>query len=64
MEERARGCWVLAVHIRGEANVVSDAGARDATFASRWNSDPFKDCVLASLQASCETLLLDGGHLM
>ena len=47
LAERSRGCWALAVHIQGEANVVSDAGSRDTSFAARWNTDPFKDCVLS-----------------
>ena len=47
IEERAAGCWALATHIKGTANVISDAGSRDVSFASRWNNDPFRDCTLS-----------------
>ena len=41
-EERRLGCWCMAVHIAGVNNVVSDRGSRDATFATRWNTDAHK----------------------
>ena len=34
------------MHLAGAANVVSDSGSRDSTFASRWNADPFREAVL------------------
>jgi hypothetical protein len=49
LAEREAGCWAMAVHIKGAANVVSDAGSRDVDFAERWNRDPFRE---ASLSAS------------
>jgi hypothetical protein len=47
--ERSAGCWALAVHLAGSANVISDAGSRDANFVTRWQSDPLR---LASLKKS------------
>ncbi|CAK0899596.1 unnamed protein product, partial [Prorocentrum cordatum] len=44
--ERSAGCWCLAVHLAGAANVISDSGSRDSAFASRWNADPFREAVL------------------
>ncbi|CAK0847543.1 unnamed protein product, partial [Prorocentrum cordatum] len=44
--ERSAGCWCLAVHLAGAANVISDSGSRDSAFASRWNAGPFREAVL------------------
>ena len=41
--ERAAGCWALAKHLAGTANVISDAGSRDAAFAQRWQSDASRE---------------------
>ena len=45
LAERAAGCWCLAVHLAGAANVVADAGSRDSRFADRWNNDPYREAV-------------------
>ena len=44
--ERSAGCCVLAKHIPGKANVIADEGSRDASFASRWACDIFRDAML------------------
>ena len=46
--ERLAYCWALAVHVKGEHNVIADAGSRDALFATRWASDQFRDAALRS----------------
>ena len=38
-EERICQCWALAIHIKGLANVISDAGSRDTSFAEAWATD-------------------------
>ena len=38
-EERISQCWALAIHIKGSANIISDAGSRDTGFATAWGND-------------------------
>ncbi len=44
--ERSAGCWCMAVYMQGSANVVSDEGSRDVSFAERWNKYVFRDATL------------------
>jgi hypothetical protein len=41
--ERERKFAILALHIKGKANVIADNASRDRHFASAWNADPSRD---------------------